>query len=284
MIIDDIEYLSYSRAFTFIENKWKFIKIYILKQRKLQEISKFHRMHKIIEIYFKNKDLLIKKEKKYQTKQLNDFYNNAKKSYLLTDSESDFLIAFQNFINMKYNADLKKCLESKIFSKKLKCEEKKIRGELDCVDASTIIDFKGETIDSLKYKKLKYALQQVIYMYLFKTSLNLKNVNYYFLSLPLSYPFDFNRFTFPDSWLEGVYTLFFNKILPEYNKYITKLKEILGQDIFYRRVEQQEHTDILNILVESKLLSVDFELTPSSYEYNDLDLQIYGNKHMVEFY
>lgn len=280
------EYLSYSRAYVFLNNRWEFIRTYILKEKKEKKDSKFHRMHKIIENFFVNPSSLEEKKKKYSTKQLNDFYLASQNKYLLNESETEFLDNFKLFINLDYNTDLKKCMNNKIFNKWLKDDNLKIRAELDSLDGTMILDFKGETIKTLHQKKLKYGLQQVIYSHLFKYNFDVNFILFYFISLPLTYPYNFSRFTFPKMWIEGIEKLFFNKILPEYQEYVFKLKQIFGDDIFFRDVSKSK-SEILNKLVKHKLLSVDFEISPSPYEYKDLDLMItedYSNRSKIDFY
>ena len=275
------DYLSYSRAYTFITDRWDFVRQYILKEPKYEKENKFKRMHKLLKIYFKETEKIVNQDKK-MSKQRKEFYKNYSDKHLVTESENEFLKRFLDFINIDYNKDIKRCLEEGFYELEIEDSIYKIRGEIDCTDGHMIIDFKGEGIGSLKMKKLKYAMQQVVYEHLYKHKLKTPEVKFYFLSLPLTKPYSFNRFTFPSIWTDGVKQLFFDKIHKEYTEYVEDLKRVLGNDVFLKKFDN--HSEVLNILNKNKLLSVDFEIVPSSYELKDLDLMMLGDKNKVELY
>ena len=275
------DYLSYSRAYSFITDKWDFVRTYILKENERDKDNKFKRMHKLIKYYYTDRDKIVRQTNN-TTKDLKEFYKKFSDKFYVTKSEDSFLKKFKDFIDMDYNQDIKSCLVNGVHEAFIQDDKKKIRGELDCADSSIVLDFKGEPISSLRTKKLKYGLQAVIYKYLYIIKTKNENMRLYFLSLPLVYPYSFARFTFPSIWIDGVRDLFFKKIYPNYMEYVENLKKALGNNVFTKHFTDKK--EVLNILNKNKLLSVDFEITPNAYELRDLDIMMVGDKHKEEFF
>ena len=263
------EYLSYSRAYKFITSKKDFIKTYILKERKAQkESNKFTIVHQLIQKYFQNKDGFMQ----YMT--------------ICKDKEiKNTLDEFVDFINLNYNKDLKECFEHKIFEHKLIHLDLQLLGYTDALSGDSIIEIKGESINSLKLKKLQYTLQQVIYTRIFSDMLSDKlKPNFYFISIPLTYPYEISRFNFPNIWVQDVNRLFFDKIYPEYMDYILTCKNLLGNDCFDTNKKPENRRETLNKLVDKGLLSIDFECTPTDFEYKNLQINSVSNNYKVDIY
>ena len=263
------DYLSYSRAHLFLNDKLSFFRKYILKDlgpKKSPTI--FDKFHESAKPFFKgDKD-----------------WSPFKKPDKPTQQEVHIFRALNSLSDvcrLSQNLNIKEALQQGEYEKEIVSVPNKLRGFVDVFHEDTIIDFKGEMLQSIKLKKFKYALQESVYRMIMNDNMIMLK-DFIFISVKLSQPYTVSIFNFPGGWCVEVMRALQDLIIPQYERYMKKVKKLFGDDIFERNLKPAERFDVFEKGARAKLFPIRQMIVPKDWEYLHLkDGDLKENKDEV---
>ena len=227
-------YLSYSRAYTFITDKKKFVEKYIFGCKPKEsasriQLKKFHDMFEKFCKYDTYGDALMNNPK-YITFSDTDNYlkpnTKARKQaelegkIFITETEETALISHLEQLQMKPFSIVKDILKKSVSEEMIYDEKHKYRGRCDFFALNEgVVELKSQSEDSFRMMKFRYGLQQVFYTNM------LDNFNFYFLLAPQTFPYELKLVDIDSEYLAAIEKYLEEEVSPKYFKFIEKALE-----------------------------------------------------------
>lgn len=265
------EWLSYSKFWNYHKSPADFLLRYALGITKVGVEGAGNKLHNLVEAYIKRPKDILRVERKPAK-------NTAKfdetKVYL---SGADLTNAFDSlmlFLERKSSKKFKKAMKKKNCEIEIKNDEIKTRGRLDLMNAEMILDWKFQPLSQIKNDVfIQYGIQCCIYKELCRRQGI--NVPFYSISISPTSPYACVVYQFTPEWIESIYEYLNQSLIPRYLDYVSKIKKVLGDDVFVRDFFDDKKELLRNIdLCEKKgLLEKVVGLSPPHWIQKDIQIQ-----------
>lgn len=261
------EYISYSRLYTFLSDRRSFFEQKILKKKDPEpRISTGVALHEIIstDLIDPSKLVFIDRKPRSNSK---DF--NKDVVYVSGKVLQGGYKAFKSFLEQTSTQKVATAIREGKSEGYIKSDELKMRGYLDVIHPTMIVDFKLQPMSSIARDSLKYGIQNCIYVSIMKS--RGINVPLVYLSIKADHPFSCQVFSYPESWLDEVASYLNQVLIPEYCHYITECKKVFGEDIMTKEINEDDYPELISEAEDNQLLNPHLCLVPKEWDYKNLE-------------
>lgn len=258
-------YLSPSRANAFCNySRKKFINKYVFgdKKKATPAMEKGTLIHNLVYSIIKgNKD-------KFKVKHEKEF---KKTDYQYIEQELELVLPL-----ITKRTEWKKA----VIEQEVTLNEHRLTGIIDLLLPSQVIDIKttSSSISSDKYFRYTgdpygVGFQEIVYLKFIETLTGIKPA-FYILLIQVTDPYDIKICELPDYWIKDLEKYFFDKVQPEYNKFILKLDSICSkyEKNWFKSIKRTDK--IYKELYKNSLITLKQTMEIPQWKVQDLELKL----------